>query len=453
LLGQCVFVATLAAGALAGCLERRGDPGAHVRFTLPAAAPEDGGSRADGGMTVPSLARLTLRVEGLGFPARSLTLDTRSQSFELEVPAGPKRTLSLVGEEMKQGKEVPTWYGAVTFDLSPGQTLDVVIPVVPAGTLGGALYVAGNRLPAQVDLRLAADAPRPGVPATFVVQTDASGAFDVVLPTGAYAVGLLTEDVLAGLRPKKTKTRAYLTQGTRLDVPVELLPATASIEPARLLLDLIGGVLVGLPLPSPADLMIRVQDAQGAPAPLFGSVTFSESDTALLKVPADVSFAGQSELRLAGGLLALVASGSAALRAKVRERPDVQGALTVYILPQGVSVGPAASLSLSLPSLKLPSPKLPTGLLAPAVDLQVTALDAAGQVASGYRGTITFSGSDVLALLVPSDYTFVAQDTGSRLFAAGVRGIGLPGAVAVLRARDRTNPSIHGELSVTLGGP
>ncbi len=284
------------------------------------------------------------------------------------------------------------------------------------------------------------------------MKSDASGAFSAVLPTGSYAVGLLVEDTLAGLRPAQSQTRAFLTQGSHVEVPVELVPLAASLEPAKILLGLAGGVLSGLPLTTPADLLVSIQDARGVLAPLSGTVTFAESDTDLLKVPADLSFAGQSQLTLKAGVQALVAAGSATLRAHVRERPSISGALTVQIAPQGVLSGPAASLKLSLPAL-VPAAKLPTGPLAKALDLQVTALDTAGQVASGYSGSVTFSDSDVLSLLVPPDYTFRPLDAGNHLFVEAVRGLGLPGAVVVLRAHDRGNPTIKGQLSVTLGLP
>jgi hypothetical protein len=53
-------------------------------------------------------------------------------------------------------------------------------------------------------------------------------------------------------------------------------------------------------------------------------------------------------------------------------------------------------------------------------DLTVTAVDAFGQVALGYTGTVTFSTSDAGAgVLLPPDYTLTAADQGSHTFGTG----------------------------------
>src|SRR5262249_59930182 len=48
-------------------------------------------------------------------------------------------------------------------------------------------------------------------------------------------------------------------------------------------------------------------------------------------------------------------------------------------------------------------------------DLVVTAVDAFGQTAVGYRGTVTFSSGDKHPNL-PDDYTFTAADGGTHTF-------------------------------------
>ena len=49
----------------------------------------------------------------------------------------------------------------------------------------------------------------------------------------------------------------------------------------------------------------------------------------------------------------------------------------------------------------------------------VTALDAYGNVATGYRGTVTFSSSDSKAKFSPTTYTFTAADAGLHTFTNG----------------------------------
>ena len=43
----------------------------------------------------------------------------------------------------------------------------------------------------------------------------------------------------------------------------------------------------------------------------------------------------------------------------------------------------------------------------------VTARDASGNTATGYRGTIHFTSSDTRPRYLPADYTFTAADKGS----------------------------------------
>jgi hypothetical protein len=418
-----------------------------VRLAIPpaGATPDARPAGADAGpLPPPALAELWLMVAGPGLAARETALDARASSFELELPAGSARTISIVGKERRGAELAASWSGSATLDLRAGQSVELVLPVVPAGTLAGALYVAGQRLALQAEVRLAADSPRPYAPAAFVVQTDAGGAFSAVLPTGFWAVTLSSPEP-AGLRQRPGGTRAQVAQGTRIAVPLELFPSATLAEPATLALELVGGALAGLPAATPADLLVRVRDARGAAAPLSGTVTFEESDLALLRVPADARFAGESERRLGAAVSALVGVGAATLRARVRERPEVRGALALNILAVGTAPGPAVALRLALPSQKLP-----TGLSAKAVDLELTALDAAGLVATGYRGTVGFSASDPLALLVPADYSFRAEDAGTRTLAGALRGLGLPGTGVTLFARDRASPSIAGQLSVML---
>ncbi len=77
-----------------------------------------------------------------------------------------------------------------------------------------------------------------------------------------------------------------------------------------------------------------------------------------------------------------------------------------------------------------------------AASATVTARDAYGNVASGYRGTVRFGSSDATAVL-PADYTFTGIDAGTHTF---------PGSIA-LRTAGTQNISVHdivaGALSTT----
>ena len=81
--------------------------------------------------------------------------------------------------------------------------------------------------------------------------------------------------------------------------------------------------------------------------------------------------------------------------------PSITGALTVTI-----HAASAASLSLATPASATANQPF---------DLGVTLLDAFGNVADGYTGTVQFSSSDPLAQL-PADYPFTGADAGSHTF-------------------------------------
>jgi hypothetical protein len=73
-------------------------------------------------------------------------------------------------------------------------------------------------------------------------------------------------------------------------------------------------------------------------------------------------------------------------------------------------------------------------------DVKVTAKDAAGTPATGYRGSVKFKGSKEGT--VPHDYTFTAADRGSHTFHGGLR-YDKEGEVS-LTATDTAHPSITG---------
>ena len=78
-----------------------------------------------------------------------------------------------------------------------------------------------------------------------------------------------------------------------------------------------------------------------------------------------------------------------------------------------------------------------------AFTVTVTALDAYGNIATGYLGTIHFTSSDARANL-PSDYTFVAADAGVHTFTMIFKKSG----TQTLTATDTHTGSIKGSASV-----
>ncbi|MDQ2965581.1 MAG: Ig-like domain-containing protein, partial [Chloroflexota bacterium] len=78
-----------------------------------------------------------------------------------------------------------------------------------------------------------------------------------------------------------------------------------------------------------------------------------------------------------------------------------------------------------------------------AIDVTVTAVDAAGNTVTGYTGTISFSSTDVYAAFSPSGYTFLAGDYGAKTFIAG----------ATLKAAGSQTISVSGSSKNGTSGP
>jgi hypothetical protein len=78
--------------------------------------------------------------------------------------------------------------------------------------------------------------------------------------------------------------------------------------------------------------------------------------------------------------------------------------------------------------------------------ITVTALDAFGNVDTGYRGTVHFTSSDKKAVL-PANYTFVSGDNGVHTFSVTLRS----GGSRSITATDTAAGSITGSTNVTVG--
>ena len=106
---------------------------------------------------------------------------------------------------------------------------------------------------------------------------------------------------------------------------------------------------------------------------------------------------------------------------------------------QTITVQPAAASSLRVAGF--PSP-IQAGV---AGNFTVTALDAFGNTATGYRGTIHFTSSDGQAVL-PANYTFTAGDGGVHTFSATLKTAGSQSLIAT----DTVTGSITGTQTITV---
>lgn len=93
-----------------------------------------------------------------------------------------------------------------------------------------------------------------------------------------------------------------------------------------------------------------------------------------------------------------------------------------------VAAGPATSLAASAPS---------SSTAGQVISVLISASDAYGNAAAGYRGTVHFTSSDAQAVL-PGDYAFTAGDAGSHSFSVTLNTTG----VQTVTAQDTVKPSL-----------
>ena len=130
-----------------------------------------------------------------------------------------------------------------------------------------------------------------------------------------------------------------------------------------------------------------------------GTVSFSTSD-AHGAVPSNYTFTS-ADAGSHAFVFTLDTAGTQSITARDTANSGLTGSATIAISPAA-----AASLSLSVSQ---------GATAGSAFSFTVTALDAYGNVASGYRGTVALSSSDPSATL-PGNYTFTAVDAGVHMF-------------------------------------
>ncbi len=161
-----------------------------------------------------------------------------------------------------------------------------------------------------------------------------------------------------------------------------------------------------------------------------GTVHFSSSD-AQAGLPADYTFtAGQGAHNF---IIVLKTAGTQSLAVTDTANPVFTSAQS------GVAVVPGAPAVWAVTSL-------PAGATAGAArTFTITAMDAFGNVASNYFGTVQFSSSDVQAIL-PADYAFTAADAGSHAFTAALKTAGAQS----LTVTDTVNTAFTTTQSITV---
>jgi hypothetical protein len=119
-------------------------------------------------------------------------------------------------------------------------------------------------------------------------------------------------------------------------------------------------------------------------------------------------------------------------------KSTINGSMTVKVTP-----GAAKSFRVAVNTNPWPGGSTHT--------FSVTALDAYGNVATGYTGTVHFTISDSSGT-VPTDYTFTPADKGAHSFSATVKPSLTFKSLGTqwVRATDKSTPSITGSQTVTV---
>ena len=172
-------------------------------------------------------------------------------------------------------------------------------------------------------------------------------------------------------------------------------------------------------------LTVTAQDVFGNTVTGYrGTVHFVSSDAQAV-LPVDYLFTSTDQGRHTF-YATLKTAGSQQITALDLALAGLQGTRT------GITVNPASAKSFRI-----------TGPASAAVGVPllytVTALDAYGNVATGYRGSVHFSNSDPLAT-VPADHTFTSTDAGVYTFSVTFKTLGLQS----LTVRDKNTTSIFG---------
>ena len=193
--------------------------------------------------------------------------------------------------------------------------------------------------------------------------------------------------------------------------------------------------LAGLPSSvtagSAVTFTVTATDANGNSMSNYrGTIRFTSSDSKAI-LPANYTFTA-ADNGVHTFTVTFKTSGSQSLTATDSATSSIAGSLT------GITVNAASTTP--VPASRLVFAGIPSSV-APgqSVSFTVTAANASGQTATGYRGTVHFTSSDSKAIL-PANYTFTAADNGVHTFTVTFKTAGSQS----LTATDTTTSSITG---------
>jgi len=180
---------------------------------------------------------------------------------------------------------------------------------------------------------------------------------------------------------------------------------------------------------------VKALDAYGNVSTGYtGRVHFTSSDTHAVR-PVDYTFsATDGGSHKFTGALTLKTAGARSVTVTDIAHSSIKGSQTITVTP-----GAAKTLSVSIAANPYAA-----GV---AHSLTIKALDAYGNVATGYTGTIHITSSDSAAVF-PGDYIFTGTDAGTHKFTNGLT-LSTVGSQSVT-ATDKSHSSITGSQTVTV---
>jgi uncharacterized membrane protein len=199
---------------------------------------------------------------------------------------------------------------------------------------------------------------------------------------------------------------------------------------------LVVSVPAGIGAGSPFEITVSaVDNTSGQVATGYtGTVTFSTSDPYPGVLPADYTFTPDDQGTHTFAGVTLFTAGTQTLSVQDTSDSSIMGSATAAVV-----AAPADHLLITTP---------PTVSSDTAFDVTLAALDAFGNVAMSYAGTVTWTSSDIApGVILPVDYAFRPTDNGLVTFPTGVTLI-TPG-YQTLSATDTASP-ITGTLRVNV---
>jgi plastocyanin len=209
---------------------------------------------------------------------------------------------------------------------------------------------------------------------------------------------------------------------------VHVMPPAAT---PKLLVSAPTNVTAGVPF----NVTVTTMDANGNIVQGYtGTVAFTSSDPAPAMLPANYTFTSADQGTHAFAGVTFFTFGTQTL--------------TVQDTANGLVTG-SATVTVGTPSpARLVIAALPGAFAGTALDLTVTAVDDAGNAASSYTGTVTFTSSDAFPGLLPADYTFSATDQGSHTFSGGATFF--TAGSQTITAQDTATGSIIGSATIAV---